>query len=319
MNQRRLALILSCIVSLTATAHPQNFSLSIMPVFSVHLGHMGEHLYTKSSAVENPQTSYLQWEVLPLCTAGLDANINLFGAELGVRFSLGFPKSNIGSMYDSDWFSNTFTKQSFSVSKEILTEAYYTDATLGYSFALPKGASIKPFAGFSYHFINISAPAGGSGTQDPNRTDSNVIAYDSPEAESFTTAQIDYWRESIFVWIGGSLCTKLTPTLKLSLTLALSPFSSVLSSDYHYNNGGNYFNDKPFGFFCAAYSDVRARLILNEHIGLELGIKVTVLSTVYGKTYTAKTAGYLGKEESNSYAGASQHDASVSFGVAFTF
>ena len=318
MKMKRQCIAAVLVFSLITTAHALAPTFCIEPQVSVHIGHLGEHLYVNNTSVQNPQLSYLNWETHPLWTVGIYGRAELLHFFLDIHFDAGIT-GTLGNMQDSDWFDLTNVKQSFSEGTNNLLNAWYTDAQFGYEIILADWISIAPTLGFSYHFISMTSPQGGTGSTDPNKSDGIVIPYDSDEAVICTTAQIDYWRESIQMWLGIQSCFTVTNWLSINAQASIAPVSSLTSVDHHYNNGGLFFTDKPLGFFHALCFATKAKFRLQKHFSLTLGVSYRTLFVITGDTYTSRQEGYLGIKNTSNYSGASENDCTIAIGIAFTF
>ena len=318
MKKKHLCLSAVLTFALTTAAAALTPSFTVEPQISVHIGHWGEHLYVNDTTVENPQKSYLNWEFHPMWMAGIHGNISFSRFFLAAQFNAGLPVT-IGYMQDSDWFDLTNVKQSFSEGINNLQEAWYTDALLGYEFFPAEWLSLAPIAGFSYHFVKMTSPEGATGYTDPNPDDGIIVPYDSEGAYLATTAQIDYWRETIQLHLGVQAKFFITDWFTVNTKLAVAPVTNILSVDHHYNHSYGFYIDKPFGFFHAFFTEADAQFRLHEHIVLTAGVKLNMLFVITGDTYISNKQGYLGTKQSNYHAGASETDCTIRIGLAFTF
>lgn len=299
--------------------YSEHFLFCVEPFCGVSFGELGEHLYLNDTSVENTRTSYLQWEENPVFLYGANIEAKLFNIHLNLSASSTFFNVRSGSMYDSDWFMQTNIKQSYSISDEYVQKALNAEAKLGYDFKINSTILLTPYVGASYRYIAFTCPAGGKIWYDPMQYDDNIISYDAPNASYGTTVQIDYWRKSIFTWMGLSCTIQPVSSLLLTFSPAVAPFVRIVSVDHHYNKGGIFFTDKPEGFFCAFEFAAEIAFRLNAHLGLSIHATVLMLSTIHGDTYESNREDMLGDKNPIQNAGASELTGSIFTGIQILF
>ena len=272
----------------------------------------------------------LEWKESPVLIAGGDAELLIARHfYFGVAFNAGIPMY-IGQMYDYDWFMNTNICQSRSISPEKLTELYYTDFDFGYKIDLTSSLSLIPLVGVSYKYINFYADDQPLVYADEDRYDSNIISWDSPEAEAHPGSWISYWRSTLLFWIGTSVNYSVNNKISFNCSFKIAPYISATSEDNHPKTGrpiidenGNefflctsrhYLQDLPTGCFNAFNLMLSSQIRLSKMLSLNLKIEGFYLGLITGPTYTSSESGILGGEESSLYIGDTQKDLTFSLG-----
>lgn len=212
----------------TANALPADFFISFKKTDGYTYEQLGEYLF--SSYDNNLKVSYLEWQHPAFYTLGFTGEAGWKDIHLKGNFNYLFPLGT-GYMHDLDWAYDLQTN--FAYFDNYGSQNFNWNVELSYDFKIKKFLSVAPVAQFEYAFDSFSAENGYGyfGNQDYSKNGTNV-AWDSEYAMQAKCSDITYARSANYIFLGANAKFYLK-NLTLNLQALITPYSYVVSRDYH--------------------------------------------------------------------------------------
>lgn len=296
--------IIACIFLLFVSAAfslPNNFFVSVEPVYSLQNGTLFEYVLAKDSASNSiVKRSELDWELSNLSFLGIKLNGGWKRFSLNLKFTGAIPE-NSGNMTDYDWLDSSFINDSFyynnpnllttkSINESYLKTDYFFDIYFDVSFYPLDNLKIAPLIGYNYNYLFFHGSNGYGWYGD---TKTPKVSWNDPSADFFEKGSlypIDYERETNNIYVGVKLSYSPIEPLSLILLASVSPYTSVKSLDKHYTSydgsTGKYFYDIMEGSFCQYNINLEAKYIVWRTLSVNLGFDYNYLNQINGVTYS---------------------------------
>ena len=303
----KLLIIVFLFARITQNLAAKDWSISVMPIFSVGFGTLGEYVYIKDASGTDKKISELDWDVKPSLQYG--GRVGVSWKALAVSgFAFGAVPMRSGAMKDSDWDENGI-KNIFSVHENALASSYSFGGRIACTFKPLDFFSISPFIGTDYVYISLEARNGRAW----DGRDAGV-SWDHPAAKQYKTKGIDYMREEVCTHTGISFDIKINKFL-FSLSIALSPYTYMQSLDRHHGRG--YYIDIMHGWFSVYRFGTEAAYIFNKNISLSIALSWTFTRIIKGATYHSSRITGPWYKIDDTEGGASRSTAEISIGCTY--
>jgi len=311
-------------VSLFA-ASPEDFSLSVEPIFGMKWGQVDEYVYEKDSEGIYQKESELNWHIKNMFKVGGQIDGGFKKLKGKIHFSALIP-GECGIMEDSDWMDLNDVKTTYSKSENKITQAFDFSIELRYEFQPIEKIKIAPVLGFEYKTISFEA-RNGYGWY--GNVVSPHVSWDDPNAVYYSKGSlcgIDYHRDVKQFLLGYYFEFKPIEKIRMYESFFVCPYAYTASYDTHYRNSeetiGTDYADEVYFFFKRFKYLTGCYYVFNKH--WEIGFHISAFyaigttGTNYQKAFTSKgnRSGY--KEQSGVKGGAGTWDIDASLSCRFT-
>ena len=321
-TKKSLIFIILLLLSIVfAESDEKRFSLFVEPTAGFKEGTYGEYIYTSVSISE--PLSYLEWNLNPLWTLGLNfhGKYKNFGFNLNTSFGL---PSQCGTMYDSDWDIFKDLKVMYSINEVYSSLNFDGFLDVFYDFDFSSFFSISPFCSLYYSYSSLSAKNGyGWYGTDIYSLNHNEVSWDDPNARFFSKGKlfgIDFLRHSFFTFFGLMLRIEYD-RLCLSSGFMISPFSYFYTDDHHLNRkNGYHFIEIQKAFWADYRLDFEILVRLTKKINLLNHIQFLFGKNVFGdfsviNVYSNDGELYITDQKSSSFLNLLSFNIGLSFSI----
>ena len=234
-----------------AALHPDgNFTTSLTGRTGILYGQLGEYVYWTDRTA-----SYLEWDIKPAFTIGLDAEIYFRrGFFAGLAFDAGLP-SRTGIMEDSDWIGpDPAVRTHYSRHEAYANGIYIFDLKAGYRHVHSPGVTADLFLGYTFMHFHISGRDG-------------YIEY-PPDYEKVSVygTGITYRQRYHIPYIGLSIRGTFTEKVATGFSVRISPFAACDSLDNHHFTAYDYYDTMQGGFFVSVTGELAFRVYEKQSI-----------------------------------------------------
>jgi outer membrane protease len=337
-----LVVLLTTAKGFSFTIEPPHVTVSYFG--SVMLGQAKEYVYVTNQYADNQSLSELDWDILPIVSPGLGANIGWDGGlQLSGDISAGLAGLTTGSMEDSDWLNletnGDTTKTTFSKHTAKLDFAYAVNARVGWECINPDATkkrdeliSITPFIGFKY--ITMKWDASDGYMQHTTKTGGVYAAWsaDQEKVPCYGTV-ISYQQEYWMPEMGFAISVPLGSRFSITATFAGSVWVFCYGIDNHYvgtsygtyadftnaTRSNNYYDILSDGYMLEP--EISFRWIAMPKLSVFLEGKWTTIGSLRGNTAARSSLGgvvYWSYESAGNGGGAALNAATIRLGVDFT-
>ena len=217
--------------------------------------------------------SELDYPLQPMAYAGARVELGAFGGlDASLRFRGGIPAWT-GSMTDSDYENFDGVKTHFSQSDSYLERSVFVNARLGWRFAPSPAIVIEPFAAYIYLDIKWSAQNGYY--QYPPETSPPYTPWSPSEPKvPLSGVVLTYEQTFMIPAVGIRVIGRVSRTLSLDASVALSPFAALNDVDEHPLRYLAFYDSMAGGFY------IEPELAVSWQVArdLELSVRLSYLS-----------------------------------------
>ncbi len=307
--------------SLPLIAEKSDWNLSVMPMFGLKNGTVGEYVFLKKSNYSDDTASELFYDLKPELYGGLKIRGGWRGIFAEASFSAGIPM-NTGTITDSDYFNNSPSKVSaetallapnsktnYSESDCMLDYDFSCGIKVGYDFLVFKNdyikIDIKPFYSFDYNNFKFTGKDGkfwygsllSSGyyapyTDEEHRTTGTFAS----TRASYDGEDFCYKRWSTIHWIGFDVAVGLPLKFTVSTGFQVAPYIYSESTDIHYLTTVAYL-DVVDGFFSVYKWNCGVSYQISKRNSVGISAAWFYMRTLRGDDYVKSYAAYK-KDES---------------------
>lgn len=277
-----------------------NIHFSLSPYVQFLYGNQYESVYFNNSN-STRLLSQLVWDQKPLYIGGLQIRTGYNDFFLNASIQSALPKTNCGTVADSDWLnvqdfplcSDTAAaiKTNYTDSICKLDSYYELNTQVGYTFHLTSDFSMTPYAEFNYSYSSYYAMGCTGSYYDTRYTESTGYygTYDDDEHSypiyfNSSTATMQLQRSSYFTWAGLTYCYEPSKRFNVSLSFSLSAFEYVQSLDTHLLRKF-YFLDIMSGYLNGIKIALNTSYSFTKQQSLHATIGGTLLDEVTGNDY----------------------------------
>ena len=290
--------------------NPEDFSLTVEPVFGVKNGTLGEYVFLKQSNYDDDLLSYLDWEIKNEIYAGFKAAGGYRNIFASITLKTAFSQSG-GIMTDSDWFNNIPSgvsggvadltscsnyKTCYSESDNYIDSDFTFEIKSGYTFRPTEVFTILPYISYEYSDIKMSgkngwgkygdAGYGSYGYYFPWNNNSDL----TNRSEDFTGKKvISYERAKNIFWLGSDFHLNLPQNIFLNLGAQFSPYIYVLSIDQHHLTYTDYADETP-GYFSAFRFSADTGITIKKSHTLSIGFSYFYMQKLRGTNYSKSSS-----------------------------
>jgi len=249
-----LLVFISIIFGSILFALPNNFRLSVEPVYNLQNGTIVEYVFVNDAKSNNTvKLSELDWSVSNISYLGSRVNFGWKLLEVDTDFAVGIPEKS-GSLIDLDWqdfsvsgnkyyYNDSSMCTNWSRTDNKLTQAFDFNIHAGARFNPVSSLYITPTLGYSYSYKNFYTANGTYkyGTK-KNTGFAFNLPYDDPrvvEQVLDERSAISYERECHNVTLQVDAHYLLADRVTFGLLVAASPFTYVSSIDHHFSRDGS--------------------------------------------------------------------------------
>lgn len=315
-------------------ALPNNFRLSVEPVYSLKNGTLFEYVYAHDEISNSDvKMSELDWPLTNISCSGGSIGAGWKFIQLDAEFT-GAVSKRTGTMEDFDWldcyesnnkyyYKNSALCTNKSISETTLNSNNNFNIKLSFDINPVWSLHVIPSVGYEYNYYSFSARNGYGWYGDKT---SPKVAYTDPNALYFPKGElygIDYEREKSNVYTGAEVKYILNDKFQFSICGNLSIYTNVQSIDFHHHNAegtyGDYYLDIMEGYF--KQFSIGAAFEANIWKGLSAAIDFgyTNLSQLTGITYKSNEKKFYKHNLANTTSRCAEEIFNISTGVKYTF
>lgn len=262
-------LILFSLAAFCFCKEPPTFTVS--PFAGWNVCSLDEILYDTDDNLR----SLLEWDQKNLFETGLCLTVTFPKCQAALLFSYSFPTAQ-GKMTDSDRSAG----QKYSETKHPVLKTKNINTQFDFSYTVFQNDffTLAPALQVQYLYSSFNA-----GNGEGIRNGRNIKVYG-----------IDYYRHSVFSFLGVQTKFQLLPKLYLGADFLVSPFCYQNGFDYH-QGVANPFSSRDIqkGFFSKFKTTANAGFDFNERLALETQFSVIWGSTDKGILYTDYFSGSM--------------------------
>lgn len=323
-------------------ALPNNFSLSIEPIYKLENGTLHEFVFMfDSNSKSEVKLSQLDWPISNISCLGGCIKGGWKFINLGISYLAAIPQKT-GNMEDYDWqdyvtSGSGITQKNFwnnpnmctnkSISETKLNESNNLSIYISFDIEPVQNLYITPMLGTEFTNYKFSAKNGYGWYGDTGHTKlSYAVPYTDPEAikkDKGSLCGIDYDRENLDVFIGSAIKYNLKNRFIFSLDGKLSVYSQVQSIDFHHANmegtSGVYYLDVMNGYFRKFSIGTTFEAELWNHLSGYLNFNYSQLNNIKGNTYISHNKHFYKENIALSKSQCSEEIFSVCTGVKWNF